>query len=492
MEMNKKRLKQRQARRLAAIYTLMVSAIIVVVALLVFIMLGYRFDSDAQKIEQTGLVQFDSSPSGATVEIDKKALSQKTSTKSVVSPRTHEFSIWREGYETWWKQLDIAPGTVTWLDYARLVPKDRKTDSVHTFEKLDDIAFAPFGRFALAHTEPSSPQFELYDLRNADEVKKTTLTLPGELLAGSDDAEGVHSYQIDEWDQSGRYILIKHVYNDQTEWLLADRENEKNTKNISRIVDLPIADAQISGSGGTRVFVLTEETVRLANLTDGTLSRAYASKVKSFSLYGSDVITFIGLADNDSGDRVLGLVRRSDSSPHVIKTVPATDQSPIAISTTNYYKKDYVVTSVGASVEILAGEYPGKDRQARDTLLQYASFKSTESVAWLQTSGNGRFVVAQGENGYMSYDLERDTTSSPIRFAEPTAQKLRWLDNYNFWTTEGGQLVMEEFDGTNKHVIAQTDGAFEASFDHNFTYLYSIAPAENGYSLQRVQMILDK
>lgn len=489
--MNKKRLKQQQARRLAAIYTLMVSAIIVLVALLVFIMLGYRFDGDSQKIEQTGLVQFDSSPSGATVEIDKKALTQKTSTKSVVSPRTHEFAVWREGYETWWKQLDIQPGTVTWLDYARLVPKERKTDSVHTFEKLDDIAFAPFGRFALAHTEPTSPLFELYDLRNADDVKKTTLTLPAELLAGSDDADGAHSYQIDEWDQSGRFVLIKHTYNEQTEWLLADRENEKNTKNISQIVDLPIADAQISGSGGSRVFVLTEETVRLANLSDGTLSRAYASKVKNFSLYGADVITYSGLASDDSGDRVLGLVRRSDTSPHIIKTIPVADQSPIAISTTNYYKKDYVVTSVGASVEILAGEYPGKDKQARDTLKQYASFESTKPVTWLQTSGNGRFVVAQNATGYMSYDLERDTTSPTVQFAEPTAQKLRWLDNYNFWTTENGQLVMEEFDGTNKHIIAPTNGAYEASFDQDFTYLYSIAPAENGVSLQRVQMILD-
>lgn len=483
--------KGKQVRKLIVIYALMITIIVSLVSLLVFIMLGYRFNQEDQRFEQTGLVQFDSTPGNSIVEIDKKRLSARTGTKSVVTPGAHEFAIWQTGYETWWKQLSIREGTVTWLDYARLVPKERPVESVQQFAQLSDILFSPAGEYALVHPKADLPDFTLLDLRDADNIKQQTFVLPESSVSKGAEAGVTHSYEIKEWDQGGRYVLVVHSFNDEKEWLLVDRQSPAETINISSVVRLPIESAQIAGKAGDKVYILTDGTVRLANLSDGTLSRAYASNVKSFSVYGTDIITYIGTSIEDSAEHVVGIVRQDDTQPHILRTVQAGNSTSLAIATARYYNQNYVAISVGGTVEILSGDYPTGSKENEVLMTAFGGFTFPRDIRWLQISDNGRFVIAQDANGFMSYDLERKTSSNVIAFDAPQDEKLRWLDNYNVWTNAGGQLIMQEFDGANRQSIMAADARFNASFSSNYTYLYSVAASEDGFALQRVRMILE-
>lgn len=481
--------KSKQVRKLIVIYTAMVTAVVALVTLLVLVMLGYRFNGEDHRIEQTGLVQFDSSPRDATIEIDKKTLSRKTNAKSVVTPGVHEFAIWREGYETWWKELSIQAGTVTWLNYARLVPKERPVEAVQAFEQMDDILFSPAGQFAMVHLASDKPEFALMDLRDSEDVKRQDITLPDSSISKSGEEGVTHRYELKEWDQSGRYVLVIHYFNDTKEWLLIDRESPETTENISSIVNLPIDSAQLSGTDGDNVYILTGGTVRLANLSSGNLSRSFVSNVEKFSVYGTDIITYVGAPAQNTNERILGVVRKDDKQPNIIRTVAAGESENLSITTARYYNKNYVVVSVGASVEILAGDYSvGKDEQV--TLPVVASFTTERPVKWLQMSGNGRFIIAQDELGYTSYDLERTAVAGPVLFDEPMDQQLHWLDNYNVRTSAGGQLTMREFDGANGHMLMPADAQYDASFDRTFSYVYAVQKVENTFQLQRVRMIL--
>ena len=480
--------KKKIVRRLIVIYGVMIALIASLVTLLVFFMLGYRFDGQEQRFEQTGLVQFDSEPRGAIVEVNKKRLSGKTATKTVVSQGTHEFAMWREGYETWWKQLAIQAGTVTWLDYARLIPKERPVESIHTFEQLEDVSFAPFGRFMIALQKPDVPELVLFDLRDAENTKQTVIKLPETALSGMEEGV-VHRYEIDEWDQGGRYVLLKHSYSDQIEWLLLDREKPDELQNVSTIVNLPIVDAQLSGSSGNELYILTEGTIRLVKLSDGSLSRAYASRVQQFNLYGTGVITYVGTTENNT-ERVVGVVQKDDQKPHVLKTITASPDVPVSITTSNYYHKDYIAISVGSQVEIMSGDYPTNEKTVDQTMKPVTTFDFVRPIKWLQMSGNGRFVLAQDDAGYMSYDLERGAQSTMIDFASPLSQKLRWIDSYSVYNVEDGQLILREFDGANRHAILPADSRFASSLDQDDTYMYAVAATDKGYALQRVRMIL--
>lgn len=484
--------KGKQVRRLILIYTLMITAIITLVAVLVLIMLGYRFNQEDQRFEQTGLVQFDSTPASATVEIDKKRLAAKSATKSVVTPGAHEFAMWREGYETWWKQLTIRAGTVTWLDYARLVPKERPVEAVLKFERLDDVLFSPAGEYVLVHPVEELPEFTLVDLRDEDNVKQQSVVLSQDIITKAADENVSHSYVIKEWDQSGRYVLVAHTFGDEKEWLLIDTESPEQTKNISSIVRLPIESAQIAGTSGDRVYILANETIRLANLSDGTLSRAYATNVKKFSVYGTDIITYIGTSSEDSAEHVVGIVREDDTQPHILRTVQAGNDAALSIATARYYNQNYVAIAIDDTIEILSGDYPTGEKEKEVLMTAFGGFTFPRPVQWLQISDNGRFIVAQDSKGYMSYDLERKTVSEVIEFATPQERQLRWLDNYNVWTNDSGQIVMREFDGANQHALMPAEANFGASFSNDSQYLYSIGVTEGGFNLQRIRMILEQ
>lgn len=506
--MYKKPTKGKEVRRLILIYSLMTLTVGLLVAVLVFIMLGYRFNGEQHRIIQTGLVQFNSTPEDAIVEIDRKRLSNRTPTKSVVAPGVHEFAMWQQGYETWWKELSINAGTITWLDYARLVPKDRPVEVVREFESLADLSFSPQGQFAIAHPNVMLPSWQLLDLRNPDDITQSTLAIPKTILSGYPDPdedeaaddqaaaeeEVDHAYNVKEWDQSGRYLLVKHTYDKMSEWLLVDRENVEQTKNISEIVNLPIHSAQISGTNGNEVYVLTGGAVRLVNLSSGSLSRAFASNVQKFSVYGTDVITYVGTKGTNSSERVVGIVRKDDKKPTVLKTVQVGNDTPINVTTARYYRQNYVVISVGSSVEIYSGDYPSGEESLKgeiDSLMRpLAVFDFTRPITWLQMSGNGRFIIAQDAKGYVAYDLERKDLSDEITFQEPVTRKLNWIDNYNLWNEEDGQLVMREFDGANSHELLPASAQFGASLDDDEEYLYAADVTEDGATLQRIRMIL--
>jgi hypothetical protein len=211
----------------------MTLSVVLLVGILISIILGYQFNAKNGQIEQTGLVQFETIPSGATVEVDSKTLSAKTTAKTTVLPGTHEFVMWRNGYETWRKQLDIQSGTLTALTYARLIPKDRTAKEVASFTELFSALASPSGRSMLLQTTTASPSFILADLQNEQSIKQRALTLPTDVYSDASTPEVTHRFRLVEWDQGARYVLVEHTFNTATEWLVLDTDDATKTTNIS-------------------------------------------------------------------------------------------------------------------------------------------------------------------------------------------------------------------------------------------------------------------
>lgn len=472
------------------IYGLMTLAVLALGTLMVFIMLGYSFDSKAGKIEQSGFIQYVTNPDQSTVEVDGKKLGPKTPTKSSVLPGTHEFVMWRDGYETWRKSLNISAGTLTWLNYTRLVPKQLPVAAVKTVPELSSSLASPLGRFLVAQTTSSSPDLLLFDLRNNDAVTQTTLRIPQTVYTDAGKEGVTHSFHLVEWDQSGRYILMTHAYSDKTEWLLLDRQDETQAKNITTTLNVVIDDAHLSGTSGSVVYVRSAGDVRKLDLTNGTISRPLASGVADFQLYGANVVTYTSQYDAVKNQRVVGVVRDGDKEPVVLRTVTGSTGTPLHIATSHYFNQDYVAIANGKKVDILRGSYPSSNDDLT-SLSAYATFNFSRDIQHLTISDNGRFVMTQSDEMFTSYDLERQTVAPEATLAGTgDAPKLRWLDDYHVWSDRGGKLVMREFDGANEHTISTVTSGFDASLSQDGKYLYSVSKTANGYQLQRVRMIL--
>lgn len=485
--------RKKELARRTFIYTLMATATIVLVSVFVLTMLlGYRFNFETRSVEQAGLVQYDSFPRGAMVSVDGKTR-DRTQTKGSVMPGRHQFSMQLKGYEPWQKTLDIRSGEVTWLSYIRLVPTEKDITTVETIERLTSAVASPDKRYVagLNTDDEGVQQLVMIDFRNSQRPVVRTYPIDTTELSGyEDEAEVTHSFSIEQWSSSSRTLTMKHRYKtadgeDRTEWLWVDRESPAELVNLSRLFGLTFT--QVLPFDSRDVYLLQDNgDVRRGAVASGVLSRPLVSRVISFDMYGTDKMSYVG---RQGESRVAGLWQDGWAEPTIYATVSEAGGQGLQIGVSHYFHKDTVAVSTGSTVTF----YRGSISQVGDgftAMLQSArSFTLNRPTTNLQFSSNGRFIVAEGESGFVSYDLERHQASQ--KTAKYSRAPLRWLDSYYVWQVdEQGDVVMQEFDGVNTHELMPATRGYDALLTSDGRYVYSFVRSDDGVRLQRLAMVL--
>lgn len=482
--------KQLLIRRIIT-YTVMVIAVIVIVAGAILFILGYRLNGNEGHLAQGGLVQFDSVPNGADVTTDGKMLSTKTPTKQTLVTGTHKFGISRSGYNDWSKTIDVKAGTLEWLDYVRLVPKDLKTDAVATYPTVVGEKASPDYKWLLVQEKSDAPTFQLVDLRS-QQIKSSQITIPANLYTDAATAGVTHTFSIESWDDNGRYVIVKHTYNDKTEYIVIDTQDVGSSVNVSTALSVPLTELKFSGTSGNIFYGLTDGTVRKLDLSNSTISRALVSNVKTFSMYDTNIIAYTGIDPANTAHQVAGLYREGDSEPHVLRVVNDLT-TPLTIAATKYYSDYYVAISQGMKVTVLKGSFPSTSDTDNSSLKTYDDFTVSSNIDTTGFSESGDHLVVQSGLNFTSYEIEHmRRTDSTVTTSEQTSHTLQWLDDAYLWAVYDGHLSIREFDGANTHVIMSMEPGFDATLSQNGKYLYGIAKTANGkYALQRVTMILN-
>ncbi|MDB5179986.1 MAG: hypothetical protein JWN12_618 [Candidatus Saccharibacteria bacterium] len=471
-------------------YTVMILAVVVIVAGTILFILGYRVDSDKGRLEQGALVQFDSKPNGADVAIDGKSINSNTPSKQTVVAGKHQFVVNKSGYETWSKTLNVKAGTLEWLDYLLLVPKNLQTESVANYASVYGEKASPDYKWLMVQEKADTPLFQLVDLRS-QQVKSTTITLPTTLYSDATTEGVTHTFTMESWDQDGRYVIVKHTFNDKSEYIVVDTQDVATSINVSTLLSISLSELKFSGTSGSTLYGLTDGTIRKLDLSNATISRGLVSNVKNFNLFDTTVVTYTGTDPNNAAHQVAGIYREGDESSHVLRTINDLT-TPLTIAATQYHSDDYVAISEGLKVTVLKGRYPASTDTTSASLKSYAELKVSSNVDTTQFSVDGDHLVVQSGLNFVSYEVEyMRETDSTIATTETTPHTLQWLDDAYLWAVYDGHLSIREFDGTNTHVIMTMEPGFDATLSQNGKYLYGIAKSGNGYQLQRVTMILN-
>lgn len=463
--------------------------VIIGVATIILIILGYRYDSLNGRVEQGALIQYETQPAGATVTVDGRILSGNTPTKNSVLAGIHTVTMSKKGYETWTKTINIKAGTLTWLDYALLVPVVRPVSVVESYTNVFSSLGSASGQVMLIQPDQATPVFNLVDI-SGDKVSQTTLTLPDTLYSQASTPGVTHLFRLDQWDSGGRYVLLQHTYGDKNEWIVLDTKDISSSKNITTLLDIPISSARLAGTNGSVIFVLSGSDIRKLDLSAATISRTLVNNVTSFSLYDTNEITYVGTDGTDSTKRVVGLYRDGDNDPLVLRTTTSGKDVGLHIATSRYFNNDYVAISEGQKVDVLYGSYPSSSTDT-NSLKPYASFELSLDVETLKFSPNGYYILAQHGPLFAGFDIEhKSVASSTVIAAKTIVRPLQWLNNANLWSDADGQLTMREFDGANRFTINNVDFGQDVTLTKDGRYLYSIGKSETGYQLQRVRMTL--
>ncbi len=481
--------KKKEALKLTVLYSAMTITVIVAATFLILGILGYRFDRNTGTLEQSGLVQFASTPSGATIEIEGKAITPRTPAKSAVEPKTQEFVMWKEGYETWRKSVEVNAGSLVWLNYARLIPKERPVEVVSEYRTMANSLAAPSKKTILLQTDTTRTELRLVDISGAT-PKGVDLSIPEALIAkpgasATDAVAGVLGLKV--WDADGRYVLATYTRTDESpEWLVLDTRDMSKSRNITREFSVPITDIQFAGTSGNLFYALIGGDIRKLNISEGTLSRPLVADVEQFSVYDTHVVSYVA-KQAESARRTAGVYREGDAEVTVLHTAKK-DDATVRIAIAEYFGSNYVAVSEDETVSVYKGSYAALSAEtAVDPLTSWSLDAPVERLVF---SPGKAFIIATSGSQLTSFGLERNTFSDGT-VASGEAKTLRWLDDMMFWSVIDGKLVTRELDNANVHAISAAEAGQTATLSQNGTYLYSIGKTNAGYQLQRVKMIID-
>jgi hypothetical protein len=468
-------------------------SVLIILTVTILFMLGFRLDSGNGKLEQGALLQFDSNPNNAGVWIDGKSIGVNTAGKQTVVAGTHTILYAKDKYEDWSRTLNLQAGTLTWLDYARLVPKERSPEAVAHFKTVVAAKASPDMKYILLQEASDQPVLQLADLRSTD-VKLSSLTLPTTLYSDATTAGVTHTFTLGEWNSGGRYILVKHEYNGQVEWLMVDTQSVSESINITKLLSVGFKSLEFAGTNGRSLYGLADDNnLRKLDLSSATISRALISNVESFDVFvDTNTISYVGTNPSDATKHVAGVYRDGDEAPHVLRQVNSLT-TPLQIAVGHYFGDDYIAIAEGTQVSILKGNYPTSNADDSQGMKPFATMNLSGPVTQLSFSPKSDYVLAQSGTSFMSYEIEHLRSASGSVDTNPASAPtpLKWLDIAHLWNQQNGSLVMRDFDNSNIYTISSATGDFDATLSQNGRFFYSVAKSGEGFALQRVKMILN-
>lgn len=440
--------------------------------------MGYRFDLQ-NGLSQVALLQFNTFPTGASVDVNDERLTARTPTRSNVKTGETTVRMSRSGYRDWRKTVAALPSTVRWLDYVRLVPQNVRTESVHTFAAVDDMLESPDRKWTFVLTDKETGAMTLIDLGNPEDLKFDDVQLSSDQVSSGDNQE----YKLLEWDNASRYILIEHRYgDDRVEHLEYDRQ-DKVTRNLTRDFGMDLSQPHFSGTNGNVIFALTGTDLRKIDYGNKSISAPLASNVTDYVLYSNSRIAFVSRTQTD--DKITQTVSIYDDGQ--IKEIKHyDDDGKTLIDFSRVNDVDYLAVARGETVAIYPDPLDNNGSGPDEVSDEVAYLSSPGGIDWMEMSRNGRFVLAGQGHKVVTYDIE---TAENYSFELSREGEPEWLDDYHLLDIRDNAVTMVEFDGQNaEHIVS---GHLPAFLSNNGEYLFSLDDISGGVVLQRSSMLAE-
>ncbi|MBQ6355165.1 PEGA domain-containing protein [Candidatus Saccharibacteria bacterium] len=431
-----------------AIIVILVASLAVVLS---FIAMGYKFDDDG-KLDQSGLLQAESTPTGATVIIDGEAMFLHTNMNHLLPEGDHEVRLEREGYDSWQNTVAIKSGKLYKLDYPRLFKQDREVKTIKNFgdKALDFFLTSPDRKNAL-YRETDSSNWSIIKIDKDDpEITEFDMSaVPGEFvgLVWSDDGDKV----LTKWNKDG---IIEY-------WLI-DLAKPDNPLEINKEFGLEFSKMRFIN--GSELLGLESGNLRKVSISDRAVSRVLIDQVADFYNDNQEIVYVLD-KDDSSDKRTVGLYR-SDAKTEVIKKTTA-DNVLVAVS--EYLGEQYVGVSSGSKIEI----FHEKETVAK-VKLDFVPEEASARIGRLMTFSA---KSSDGGTNLAVFDAER----GEIFNFKLESQDFFWLDDYLIGNVAEDKLYARDFDGTNRRELSSSAASnFDAVISKNNRWLYYLASNDAG------------
>ncbi|MBR3135179.1 PEGA domain-containing protein [Candidatus Saccharibacteria bacterium] len=461
--------KRKQMMRVALTESIMVVAVVVIVALLMFMVMGYSLKTgDEWSVEQSGLVQLVSEPSGASIQIDGEDIFPRTETSRMLSAGEHTVRLYRDGYTDWQKQINVRSGIFLRLKYPRLFKENRGAETAKTLEDIAWVKFSDNRRFML-YAKNDSKIWYFVDL-NSNDLKEVEINTAN-LFDGT--------LNTLEWLSNNERVLVEVTKESTREWQIIDLKTPEKSVNLTEMFGMNFSDVEPLNEAGDRLWVVENGNLRQIYVSNKEASGVLASNVLSFANDKDEVVYVKKTADEK---RIIETYRDGDNKP--VKVMDVTDNSMVVkVAVEEYLGDTYLSLLLSQKfVGYKADDFPvvGQDFAMEKYLEQ--DLKSVPIN--FEASKNGQMVImSNGKNmGVMDAETEQ------IYEYELPSDKYFWLDDYLIGTIVDGELIVYDFDGTNRRELVKASSGYPALINGNGRYLYYFRVDGDKLLLKREQL----
>lgn len=506
MDFDEKR--KRQMIRVIIAEVGMVLAVIAIVVISMMAAMGFMISGNGS-IEQTGLMQLHTLPTGANVKIDGAAVFGRTNLSRTLSAGEHEIEIYRDGYDTWQNTIKVRPGVLIRLYYPRLFLLNRMAETVKSLGLDNEIDFyqPSSHRNYIVYALRESAQWQVLDLRG-DEVKTSAIdmskALPGVVEDKKErkvtsDATKTYKFvgKIEKvvWSDNEENLLVKVRYEDKNEWILVKLRDLGHSVNLTRTFGLSNdVHLEMIDGAATRIYALDKQQLRKIDTVSSVMSRILIDNVVDFMNVGEKVIY---LTSEKDGKRSVGVFRDDENGGTILAQVDSGVDVKIALA--NYYDDDYMMWTEGQKVNILYGRLPsysenGNNLESLGRLVEGMSFEVLPEA--LCVSPGGEYLLAQKGEKFMVVDLD----DGELYQYDTLTDLVRWFDDSMLYSVEDNQIAVWDFDGTNwrnlskdikmkasnETVMVNNDSPVMVSANNK--YIYYLTDINNNQYLMREQI----
>lgn len=505
--------KRRQFIKVILAEALMVVSVIAIVVITTLLAMGFSISTNGG-IEQTGLMQIHSQPTGATVTLDGNALFSRTNTSRTMSAGEHHLKLSRDGYDTWEKTVKMYSGILIRMYYPRLFLQNRVAEPVldlSTSTKAKDLGFysPSTSRNYVLYAEDNAAEWRLLDLRG-DEPKTTiidlTNVLPGIVTVEAETGRkkpqstmsGAAQYRFDGvieeliWSSNDEKVLVKVSYNNKAEWVLVNLRNATASLNLTKTFGLNFEQVEMIDNSASQLYALADHKLYRINVAGEVLSRILVDNVESFVNRAANVLYITTI--NKNSEREIGVYRDDEKASTILLSVPAEKKVQIALS--RYYDEDFIAYILDNKMTIYHGTLPSYNENREKAALEYLE-KLVDNLELeavpenFSVSKDGEYMVARKGQKFMVTDLDM----GDLWTYEAASDELNWLDASMMFAVKNGEIVVWDFDGTNYRNLSASAKTSKEEAVHaadypiiltaNNRWLYYLVENDNTYTLTR-------
>lgn len=449
--------KKKKLRSLKVIISeaIMVLAVIATVTVLAFIVSGYWINSDFE-VERQGMLQISSIPTGANINIDGAESSwlQRTNTSKVLPAGEHTVTLTKDGYDSWSKTVDIKEGLLYRLHYPRLFLKDRTAEKIMS---LNGVTAATISSDREAMVLMNNTTKWSYLKLNTDEPEPKSLDIAkyfSSVSLAEEASAGLFTGEIIDvnWDYDDAHILFEVKSNDSIEWVLIDVNNPEKSINLTKEFGFNFNKIEIIDNSSNTLLAIQNGNLHKIDVPSRQISASIVKDVSNFDHFNNEIV-FIA---KESDAYYVGFFKIGDK-PTTLTTL----EKPAKVVISKFYDEKYITILQDTKVNVYK----------KDDFAEYANYDLTFAPEKIEVGHDGEFITMNTGGKIATLDME----AGLVREWNVDSDIFDWIDNDMVYAVNGGELIVYDFDGFNRRVLAKNVSAhFPAGITDN-KWLYYIS-----------------